>query len=374
MALQLRVASVNLQHWIKSGGIMIGGQKRSPADYASKMAWAQQLFSSLQPDIAGLQEIYDQESVDQIFTTPELKQKKYTCYLSGGAVQQVCLATTLPLQGQVETIQDLTPNPIQVQRAGIQLTVTSLSRPILKARLLHEGQVLTVFVVHLKSKLPSFGDDPSASYPEEDLLHADLARRGLGSLVSLVRRGAEAAALRREIVRELENTDNPVMALGDFNDSDLAVTTEIVTGDRTTAYIENIESYTKEQVAEIRRRLHRTVLTSAQEVVRKSSAVNGYYTAIHNGEPCTLDHILLSRHFFRMPVGIEDRKFSQQYYFNYYEVDNDHLVDKDTLFAPRKPASSDHGAAIVYLKKVSHAATTDADGPPPQSRADLEIR
>lgn len=378
MSLSLCIASVNLQHWISAGGIMIDGRERTLADYSSKMRWAQQTFSSLTPRAAviGFQEVYDQSSVDAIFSAPALANQGYHCYLSGGAPQQVCLATTLPLQGPIETIQKLA-EPIRIDRAGLVMEVSELSRPILKARLLHEGEPITVFVVHLKSKLPNFGDDLTKTYPEEELLTADFGARALGCLVSLARRGAEAAALRREVVRELEGTDNPVIVLGDCNAASVEVPVEMILGDRTTAYIENYKSYTKEQIAQIRRRLHRTVLTSAQEVQMKCNALDGYYTSIHDGMPCTIDHIFLSRHFFRMPPGIDDPSFRQRYFFNYYDVLNDHLVDREPQFAPDKPMTSDHGVAVAYLKKIKPPAPAElgtARGAAPGARSDLEIR
>jgi endonuclease/exonuclease/phosphatase family metal-dependent hydrolase len=387
MGLNLCVASANLQHWIRIGGVMIDGKNRKEGDYNSKMAWAQQLFSTTKPDIIGLQEIYDQESVADIFSHPAFENKEYHIHLSGGPPQQVAIATTLELAGAVEAIHELS-EPISIDRNGLQLSVSKLSRPILKARLRHEGDVLTVFVVHLKSKLPSFGDDPNPpqQYEEELLLDAKLEKRCLGNLVSLARRGAEAAALRREVVRELETTDNPVIVFGDMNDSENSVTTEMIMGDPVSTYIpprKDGTKYTKEEIEAIRRRLHRTVLTSAREIHIKSTALNQLYTNVHAGKYSSLDSILLSRHFFRAPNAVVDEEFSQRYYFNYFDVANDHLVDNESMFAPRKPMTSDHGPVFAYLKKIPSAPEADTRiideamveaADMPESPADLDIR
>ena len=97
MALDLRIASVNLQHWTKLGGIKIDGKKWTRQQHLSKLTWARQIFASTRPDVIGLQEVYDQEGVEEIFAHSDLASKQYRCYLSGGPPQQVGLATTLAL-------------------------------------------------------------------------------------------------------------------------------------------------------------------------------------------------------------------------------------------------------------------------------------
>ena len=344
MASDLRIASANLEHWIKAGGQIIGGATRSPRDFETKLAWARQLFGSTKPHIVGLQEIYD-DSITQVFAASD----NYTIHYSGGAPQQVALATTLALAEPVTTVQNLAP-PLTLTRDGLQISISKLSRPILCARLVHEGETLTVFVTHLKSKIPSYGDDPNVTYPEEELATAEFAKRPLGHLVSLVRRGAEASVLRAQIVDEMTKfPDRPIIVCGDLNDDAGAVTTDMVLGDSMRTFIENRPPPGSARDA-IYARLHQYVLTSTQDAHLRASELSEFPTAVHEGRFSTLDHVLLSRHFFPKPRVVAGA-FEQKYFFSYYEVANDHLVDDASEFAPRKPATSDHGVVTVYCRK-----------------------
>ncbi|MBC8069305.1 MAG: endonuclease/exonuclease/phosphatase family protein [Deltaproteobacteria bacterium] len=358
MGLELKIASANMEHWIVADGELIDGRKRKPRDFETKLAWAKSVFGATRPHIIGMQEIYD-DSIQKAFED----FGPYKFHYSGGARQQVALATTLPLAGEpdaIKMIQQL-EKPIEITRNGLTLKVDSLSRPILRARLVHEGETLTVFVAHLKSKIPSYGDDPQQTYPEEELLTADFSARPLGNLVSLARRAAEAAALRREVVQEAEAfPDRPIIVCGDLNDDAGAVTTDMVLGDSMRTFIENRHQLSDEQLDIIYGRLHQHLLTSAQDAQTRTSAQSEFHTAVHEGRFSTLDHVFLSRHFFPKPRVVRG-VFKQSYFFNYYEVANDHLVDDASEFAPRKPASTDHGVVFVYCKKAAAAAPLDAE-------------
>lgn len=361
MGLELRIASANLEHWIAANGVMIGGNKRSPKDFQTKLAWAKALFGSTKPAIVAMQEVYD-NTVEEVFAG----LGNYTFHYSKGAPQQVALATLLALADEpdpIVMIQQLT-TPIEIVREGLTLKVDKLSRPILRARLVHEEQVITVFVAHLKSKIPSYGDDPTMTYPEELLKTADFGKRPLGNLVSLARRAAEAAALRREIVAEMEAfADRPIIVCGDFNDDAGAVTTDMILGDSMRTFIENRDQYTSAELETIYGRLHQFLLTSTQEAQKRTSAQSEYHTAVHEGRFGTLDHIFLSRHFFPKPRVVQ-APFEQRYFFNYFEVANDHLVDDGSEFAPRKPETTDHGVVFAYCK-LRPAAQPPAPGPAP---------
>ncbi|MCY4180585.1 MAG: endonuclease/exonuclease/phosphatase family protein, partial [Litoreibacter sp.] len=133
-----------------------------------------------------------------------------------------------------EVIQELGPE-MQVDFSGGEaghFKLTRVSRPILKARIPVGGRVITVFNCHLKSKLGEF-DRPEGSdfAPEADLTAYDPVGRALGALRAATRRMAEAWVLRKLVVAELD-AGNPVMVLGDFNDSENAVSSEIISGEK----------------------------------------------------------------------------------------------------------------------------------------------
>lgn len=101
----------------------------------------------------------------------------------------------------------------------------------------------------------------------------------MGSLRAGLRRMAEAWVLRKLIVEELDH-GHPVMVLGDFNDSENAVSTEIITGEapfRNYAWMRrhNAEAandrYSKDEAKQIKESVERVRLHSAERLfVRKS--------------------------------------------------------------------------------------------------------
>ena len=139
-----------------------------------------------------------------------------------------------------EVIQDL-PTPLTIPFQPLRgldgdndaghFTMHRLSRPIMKARIPVGDQVVTVFNCHLKSKLGEYFKPEGADYPPEaDLTQYDPVGRAMGSLRAALRRMAEAWVLRAEIVKELK-AGRPVVAMGDFNDGEHAVSSEIIAGE-----------------------------------------------------------------------------------------------------------------------------------------------
>lgn len=82
------------------------------------------------------------------------------------------------------------------------------------------GDIITVFVAHLKSKRPIVPDE---------LRHSATAK-AVGHALSLIHRAAESAALRCLVVDDIRKNNRPVVVLGDLNDTVHSVTTEIVSG------------------------------------------------------------------------------------------------------------------------------------------------
>jgi hypothetical protein len=104
------------------------------------------------------------------------------------------------------------------QTPEISVAIRGFSRPVLRfeVALREQPSLTTVFVTHLKSKLPArvdreewFTDDPDTFKP-----HAT----ALGSAMSTIRRTAEATALRVLLTGVMKGTVTPVIVLGDLND------------------------------------------------------------------------------------------------------------------------------------------------------------
>jgi endonuclease/exonuclease/phosphatase family metal-dependent hydrolase len=112
--------------------------------------------------------------------------------------------------------------------------VARFERPVLHAVLrVRQGPRLHALVAHLKSKRPKFLQDAEGR-PVEDQDDPVVTVRA--TLRSLVMRVAEAAALRGIVVRLTQRTREPVVLLGDLNDSPHAVTSQMIAATQAVAY------------------------------------------------------------------------------------------------------------------------------------------
>lgn len=235
---------------------------------------------------------------------------------------------------------------------GGSFQLTRLSRPILKVRVPVGKHVVTVFNCHLKSKLGEFVRPSDALFaPEADLTQYDAVGRALGGARAALRRMAEAWVLRRAVVAELE-VGNPVMVMGDFNDGEHAVSSEIISGEHPFKNYSWMlrhdakspsDRYTSAENRQIREDLERVRLHSAELQFVRKSARDMVYTSAFGGVYESIDQIYMSRHFLE---GAKD-SIGQMEYFS---VLNDHLTDGSHAEAPYNKLASDHGQIIAHMR------------------------
>ena len=208
---------------------------------------------------------------------------------------------------------------------GVEMPLTKFSRPVLQAKIqIHPELVVNVFVVHLKSKRPKIKEGVNPHDPRE---------RAMGHARSLMIRAAETTALRHILLDTLENTDHPVIVLGDFNDDGSAVTSKILCG---TEPWRNLKREEKAAIWDVH-------LYNVKDIQARQSYRDVYYTHLHNGHYDSLDHILVSQEFVRQnPQRLG--------YVEYVKVFNDHLIDQ-SLSDDRVPKwESDHGQVVTTIQ------------------------
>ncbi len=269
----------------------------------------------------------------------------------------VAILSRFGFHGSPEVIQELLP-PVDIPfqelsgADGGQYRVSRLSRPILKARVEIGGRIITLFNCHLKSKLGEYLRPPGVPYaPEADLLNYDATGRSLGFLRAGLRRMAEAWVLRQHVVEELLN-GHPVMVLGDLNDGEHAVSTEIITGEapfRNYAWMRRHDAeqadqrYSNEEADRILESVERVRLHSAEKLFVRKSLRDMVYTAAFGGVYESIDQILMSRHFHPdYPKRIGEME--------YFSVLNDHLTDGSHPEAPYNKLASDHGQIMAHIR------------------------
>lgn len=211
---------------------------------------------------------------------------------------------------------------------------------------------MTLFNCQLKSKLGEYVTPDGAPFPPEaDLTQYDATGRAMGALRASLRRMAEAWVLRSAIVEELQ-AGNPVIALGDFNDGEHSVSSEIVAGEvpfRNYQWMlrhdaqDRGDRYSAEQSAQITEDIEALRMHSAERLFVRKSSPDMVYTAAFGGNFQSINQIFMSRHFLAGATG----SIGQMEYFSVF---NDHLTDGSHPEAPYNRLASDHGQIMAHLR------------------------
>eukprot|EP01102_Stenamoeba_stenopodia_P021619 TRINITY_DN8769_c0_g1_i1.p2 TRINITY_DN8769_c0_g1~~TRINITY_DN8769_c0_g1_i1.p2 ORF type:complete len:452 (+),score=107.60 TRINITY_DN8769_c0_g1_i1:34-1356(+) len=322
---KLRVGQFNLLNMAKAGVDFYPNERYTQDEVASKIDWTAAQLKKMNAGIVGFEELIHEEVLLAAIEKSGLPKGELVSYPTGGP--GVALYSIYRVV-ESDSIADFPPEAILTVN-GFQMPLRTFSRPVLRVVIelpTTPPQLVTVFVLHLKSKRPSV--DASRRH--------DQRAKACGHAVSLILRAAEAAAARCLLINEMINNSRPVIVLGDLNDVVHSVTTEIVAG---TPPWKNLPREQKEKIWD-------TLLWSTNEVQVRASDRDVTYSHIHNGRYEVLDHIFVSQEFVKSnPEHIG--------YVQFLQIFNDHLVD-ETLCDPedsfRVRMESDHGQVVAAIK------------------------
>ena len=341
---KLRLGTFNLYNLVSPGVPYYASDPYSTAEYAAKTAWIGNQLDHMAADIAGFQELFHRQALVDALAQSERFRDVEPVVLATNEEENPAMTPAVALASRypVVTAESISTFPEEaiihledpaLVEAGAMIIVpiNSFSRPVLKARVaLSEEMEIVFFVAHLKSKRPTYYEGETSNNP---------LQRTLGSARSLVRRAAEAAALRALILEEVAGTDipvearTPVVVLGDVNDATLAVTTQMIAGEK--PYYrwgrERKEAYWD------------TLLYSAQEIQNRASTRDTYFTYIYNGFYEALDQVLVSEELYRANPD----RVGEVYYV---QIFNDHILDATQTFEPVPRTKSDHGQVVAWLR------------------------
>ena len=387
------IASFNVKNLIAADQEYYRFEKYTPEEHAWKEDWLADQVFTLNADIVGFQEIFDKAPLQEVIAEADRRGKAsnedavpdrnkryarkaifrklaYKDYTSaqlafapnlndgepGERRPGLAILSRYGFVGKPEVIQEVDPDlviPFAMMSGGDggSFRLDRLSRPILKARIPVGKEIITVFNCHLKSKLGEFTrPDGGGQPPEIDLVNYDPVGRALGSLRAATRRMAEAWVLRQLVVEEI-NKGNPVIVLGDLNDSDNAVSSEIITGERpfkNYAWMRRHDAkkandrYSDAENEIIQEKIKAVRLESCEKLFVRKSLRDMVYTSAFGGVFESIDQILLSRHF----TG-GTNQFGEMSYFSVF---NDHLTDGSHDEAPYNKLASDHGQIMAHLR------------------------
>ena len=385
------IASFNVKNLIGADQEYYQFQKYTPEEYAWKADWLSEQLQTMDADIVGFQEIFDEAALRDVIADADAEgievntahipgnnkryRKKaifrklaYSPYtnaalafapnLNDGAPGHrrpgLAIISRFGFVGEPEVIQDLSEDMIKWTGKSQEgnYVLHRLSRPILKVCVPVGDAVVTIFNCHLKSKLGEYDMPEGAEFPAEVVFtDYDPIGRAMGAMRASMRRMAEACVLRCLIVEEL-HAGNPVMVMGDFNDGEHAVSSEIISGEipfknyswmlRHDAKAFN-DRYSKEENVQITEDIERVRLHSAEKQFVRKSARDMVYTAAFGGNFESIDQIYMSRHFMAdAPNSLGEME--------YFSVLNDHLTDGSHPEAPYNKLASDHGQIIAHMR------------------------
>lgn len=396
---EFTIASFNVKNLIGADQEYYRFESYTPEEHAWKQNWLANQLLTMNADIVCFQEIFDAASLQAVVdetneagnalnedVIPDaskryhrkaiFKKLNYEAYgkgqmffalnvsdgKSGHRRPGLAILSRYGFEGTPEIIQELeTPLIIDFPTAGYDsddkagsYTLERLSRPIIKAKIKIDNQIVTVFNCHLKSKLGEYIKPEGASFaPEADLVHYQPVARALGELRAMLRRTAEAYVLRTLIAEELKQ-DNPVMVLGDFNDSEYSVSSAIIKGERpfkNYAWIRRHDAehkgdrYSEQDDLVIRTQIEQYQLQSAEMQFIKKSQRDMVYTSAFGGVYESIDQVLMSQHFIEGSannIGMMD----------YFSVFNDHITNGAHSEAPYNKLASDHGQIMAHMRLV----------------------
>jgi predicted extracellular nuclease len=344
-------ATFNLKNLQSPGRPMYRtGTPYDEATYEAKIAWTAAMLRRLDADVIGFQEAWSVDSLTDAFARAGLAEEFGLIARDAPAERvQVALAYRRARFTPVRHAWTETVPPNFLMRSGnaedetdpdgLDVRIRALSRPPLMARLRlrtgpYRNREIAVWVAHLKSKRPTDLDAKHYRRPPRGQPNpwAPIAQP-IGSALSSVRRAAEALALRMMLTEQmLAEPDLPVVVTGDLNDATLSVTTSLVAGDAPYKLWAKSTAGQKGRTAQLG-------LYNAETLQEYRSQRDVTYTHIFQNRMETLDHVLVSRHFY-------DHSPERLWSFRELHVWNDHLQEGRAV---EGGAAGDHGVVAVHF-------------------------
>jgi endonuclease/exonuclease/phosphatase family metal-dependent hydrolase len=336
----LRIATLNcLNLALPARRFYAGVEPYTSDEYLAKTQWLAQMLDRLAADFVLVQEVFHAQALLDVVQQTAAGRAAYRLDVpladDANDKPRLGLIWRAHWHPQIDVLTALPDGcAVMVPELGEQQT---FSRPLLRARvpLADSGMTLTLLNVHLKSRRPDYADGESANDPDAE------AR---AQLRALIKRGAEAAALRKLVVAEArasggvgaQTVPRPLIVAGDFNDEANAVTTRIVAD----------SSWRHDGYSAADRLLFNALDAERQPTPGRGRDVA--YSIVHAGEPERIDHIFVSPEFVRArgrAIG----------YVAAVEHLTDHLIERRRVVGDGSMAAelqriySDHAAVCVTL-------------------------
>ncbi len=316
------VGSFNTRNLANPNEFFYTDEKYTLDEYNKKVAWIRNQIHHMGCNIIGFQEIFHEQALKDCLKGTQL-QNGQLFIAKNETGPSVALVSNFPLT-DIEVVREIPDNVITA--LGSYAVITQFTRPVLKANIeLGPSTKIAVLVTHLKSKKPDYIDNENRH---------DIHIYHYGETRSLIKRAIEAAGLREIIIRLIRDNTNPLIVMGDFNESTRAVTSDIISGP---------DSY-KNMPMEKKKSIWDVKMYDAFDILIQKTYNNSWYTHIHNGSYDILDHIYFSQEFYF-------RNNNRKWDIDNIKILNDHLVDETNMAVHLDKTISDHGQIAVEISE-----------------------
>ncbi|HEU0203852.1 MAG TPA: endonuclease/exonuclease/phosphatase family protein [Burkholderiaceae bacterium] len=330
----LRIATLNcLNLALPARTFYAGVAPYSTDEYLAKTQWLANMVDRLAADFVLVQEVFHADALSDVVRQTAAGPSAYHCAAPLASQQndkpRLGVIWRTPWQPQIDSIAQLP--------AGCAVAIpeqpdhTVFSRPLLRLRVpLRVGTAaeLTLLNVHLKSRRPEYVQGEAADDP---------AAAARAQLRVLIKRGAEAAALRRIVSDALAAEGAMLVVAGDFNDEANAVTTRIVAD----------SSWRHEGAPP-----PACALFNALAVAEEGTRAVRPFTILHAGEPEAIDHVFVSDAF----AGADSARGC----VTSVEVLGDHLIERRRRTSESVYVGAD--LARIYSDHAAVCATLELKG------------
>lgn len=322
------ISTFNLCNLQQSNHQMFGEFAWTPAQYQRKVGWTAEQLKPHPATVMAFQEVWSELALQDVLKTAGLQDSyRLVCHDSNTDMNVACAVHT---DWDILSAEWITAFPAELDwrsndtRYEIGVAIDRFSRPILKLRLRGpDARTLTVFNAHLKSRRPIAPQNEGyyGAGPDHWL--------DIGKALSGMRRLAEAAVLRLLVNRQLAQSTDAVIVVGDCNDRHPGNVLDLLKGDARFRRSTNNRSGRRADWG----LYHLLDL----EKNPPDSSSNQYITFCGDDELLALDHLLFSWHFHH-------RAADSRWHLQDWEIRSKHL-------GSNKPYVSDHAMVRVNFDR-----------------------
>jgi len=352
----LKIATFNLFNYLEPPNAYYDFDRIYSAEqWQKKQRWLTDYLCEYQPDIIGFQEVFSAESLKELVTS---QGYGYFAVVDQPEVIDdfiykrpvVAIASRYP----IVDIAKVKPDAELAQTLGLTDDF-SFSRKVLRATVdvPHIGNC-DCYVVHFKSKRSMIEpDEQDNNRSAEKTIIESLKAEVAGRWGSTIQRGSEAALLMVDMIERRETTGNPMVLMGDFNNS-LAdgVLSHLLTNSLYFASSDDCDAYLAKYCLNDSWDLFQQVLSNKVSEIdatnevdettleeNQKTKVERSPTHYYGGGGSVLDYILLSCEF--------DTSYQESIFqVSSYDTYDRHLINP--IFE-RDGESTDHGIVLVTL-------------------------